>query len=59
LTTFRPQATSRKRARIGSTNLTRQQLKVVESQLVPTLGYLTRLLRRMDKRGFRQDRVRE
>jgi hypothetical protein len=38
-----------------STDLTEAQIKAMQDALGPTLGYLTRTLARMDKRGFPLD----
>jgi len=40
-----------------SSDLTDAQIKAMQEALGPTLGYLTRTLARMDKRGFPPDDI--
>jgi imidazolonepropionase-like amidohydrolase len=43
--------------RMKSTDLTREQIEAILAKLTPTLGYLTRLSARMDRKGFGDDRL--
>jgi len=40
---------------MNSDDLTREQVEAILARLTPTLGYLTRLSARMDRKGFADD----
>jgi len=44
---------------MDSHDLTREQVNLLIERLTPTVGYLTRLGERMDRRGFTGDETRD